>query len=241
VAVPQALFEELRTHLAYECFDVAQLPAVSGSSAAHAHAATVVRAPRKSTPTPPAFTAIAAVAQLLGEVKVDDRDDEWMYAIAGAVPEGGAKGPKLVHTAELSAAAARAKALFHGPLATDAVETDVQSFNSSSASTTASVSGPLLSGRSTQRSSFSNAALEPTNRAFILAADLLRARRNAGDTTAGGGVTPTVQAAADADAAVVALEVKVVAHLDAADLGHVLDAAIRRLCGLSTSPSPAAE
>jgi hypothetical protein len=218
VAVPQALFEELRTHLAYECFDVAFLPAPSSAapplpssrlpaalpslqrSGMHGGAAT--RAHHHAT------TVIAAVAQLLGEIRVDERDNEWMYAIAGGAD--GAGGAKLVHTGDLRAAAATAKALLHG----SASVTDVEDFESISATGTPRTGGDRTPG--------SRLPLSVTNDAFILAADILRHRRRALESLTAG--VPH----AEAEATVEALEAQLAALLDrAAETLNPVAAAIR--------------
>jgi hypothetical protein len=106
------MFEELRSHLAYECFDVARLPAPPpltpaplaqivtpaaypigypsypaprpAPTSAAAVAAALLTVTERSKRAPPSSTQISAVAQLLGEIEPqpasDAADDDWLYA-----------------------------------------------------------------------------------------------------------------------------------------------------------------
>jgi hypothetical protein len=213
VAVPQALFEELRTHLAYECVDVTALPAV-GTASVTTTVGTVSAATAGSAPNgyrttrlhgsttnaggcaQPAATTIAVVAQVLGELKVDEKDNEWMYAVGGngAIPHGaaGQHAPQLSYTTDLHAAASKAKALLLGCSA----GADIESIDLDSSAGT-----PLTSGRPDhQTPRAARLPLDVNNRAFVLAADVVRARRRADDAARSAGGVPSAEAEASVEA-----------------------------------------
>jgi hypothetical protein len=187
VAVPHAMFEELRSHLAYECFDVAHLPAVATAAvvandglvrvafaAGVATPAGPVRDCGRKRASPPASTQISAVAQLLGEIRVDERDKEWMYALNGATGDANGVGLKLVRAQNVDHAAARARAILHGALS-DAEPTEEITVNASDGAnmSEAAHATPERDHNASQLS------LACVNRAFTLAAEIVRARDQA--------------------------------------------------------------
>jgi hypothetical protein len=193
VAVPHAMFEELRSHLAYECFDVAHLPAVAPAAAAAARGAAFATPNATSRgrkrAAPPASTQISAVAQLLGEIRVDERDNEWMYALHGAT--GDADGaiigstcadPKLMRAHDVGRAASRARAIFLSPTG----RADADDEDGACADASGSVNGESdAAAASESPRAFGGLSLAATNRAFMLVADILRvATRVAADAAA---------------------------------------------------------
>jgi hypothetical protein len=189
VAVPHAMFEELRSHLAYECFDVAHLPAVAtvsgtagGSGAARGAAFATPNATSRgrTRPAPPASIQLAAVAQLLGEIRVDERDNEWMYALNGAIGDATCAGPKLMRAHDVGQAA-RARAIF-----LNQTRGSADLAGSADASVSANDdSDATVAGESPR--AFGGLSLAATNRAFMLVADILRAAARVAADAAGQG------------------------------------------------------
>jgi hypothetical protein len=132
---------------------------------------------------------------------MDDKDREWMYAIAcsdetpmgdgtAAASAASSQAPQLSHTADArAAAAARARALLLG-----VAEADVMADFGGSA---AIALGMSATGPSTGCSVGHLLPVDATNRAFLLAAELLRARRAAKDSAlilAGSGASQSLEA-----------------------------------------------
>jgi hypothetical protein len=181
VAVPHAMFEELRSHLAYECFDVAVLPAITsvvGGGSGAARCASAAATGGRARAAPPASTQISAVGQLLGEIRVDERDNEWMYALNRATGDADANddsalgGPKLIRAQNVGRAAARARAIFLNRTASATADVDHDFAASADVSQSANDNDDSV-GESPR--AFGGLSLNATNRAFMLAADIMRA------------------------------------------------------------------
>jgi hypothetical protein len=193
------MFEELRSHLAYECFDVAHLPAVAPAAAVAGGGIGAARPATFATPhatgrgrtraAPPASTQVATVAQLLGEIRVDERDNEWMYALNGATGDAdGTHGatcaaPKLKSAHEAGRAAARARAIFLNQ--TPVVPASADLGGSADASLNDDSDATVIG--ETPRT-FGGLSLAATNRAFMLVADIMRAAARAAVDAVGQGV-----------------------------------------------------
>jgi hypothetical protein len=128
------------------------------------------------------------VAQLLGEIRVDERDNEWMYALNRATGDADANddsalgGPKLIRAQNVGRAAARARAIFLNRTASATADVDHDFTASADVSQSANDNDDSV-GESPR--AFRGLSLNSTNRAFMLVADITRAAaRSAVDGTA---------------------------------------------------------
>jgi hypothetical protein len=130
------------------------------------------------------------VAQLLGEIRVDERDNEWMYALNGATGDAdgtnGATcaGPKLKSAHDAGRAAARARAIFLNQ--TPVVPGTADLAGSADASLSANDDSDATVGETPR--ALGGLSLAATNRAFMLVADIMRAAARVAVDAAGHGV-----------------------------------------------------
>jgi hypothetical protein len=142
---------------------------------------------------PPASTQISAVAQLLGEIRVDERDNEWMYALHGAAADADGANldstcadPKLMRAHDVGRAAARARAIFHSQTPTGRADADGDDAACADASGSMNDESDTAAVGESPRA-FGALSLAATNRAFMLVADIMRAAaRVAADAAAQG-------------------------------------------------------